>query len=98
MARKIAGKINQPPVQADFNNIGLAGYSRQVMGIFYRLHGSNPANGNAWPPLHFSKRGNSRFDPKGGLGVLCIGQTLAGAMMEVFDDPSNTLQSSAGAC
>ena len=85
MGKKIAGKINQPPAQADFDAIALAAFCRQVQGVFYRLHGSDPA-GNAWPPLHFSKRGNSRFDSRGGVGALCIGQTLAGAMMEVFDD------------
>ena len=85
MGKKTAGKINQPPAQADFDKIALAGFCQNVSGVFYRLHSSDPA-GNAWPPLHFSKRGNSRFDPKAGVGTLCVGETLAGAMMELFDD------------
>ncbi len=86
MAKKTPGKLNQPPVQADFDGIDLERFCRPVEGVFYRLHETHPATGMAWPPLHFSKRGNSRFDPRGGVGALCIGQTLVGAMMEVFDD------------
>jgi hypothetical protein len=86
MGKKIAGKLNQPPAQVDFNGLPLSVLCGHVTGIFYRLHSSDPATGNAWPPLHFSKKGNSRFDSTGGVGALCIGDTLAGAMMEVFDD------------
>lgn len=85
MSKKTAGKLNQPPVQADFNKIALGGCCQRVGGVFYRLH-STDTIGNPWPPIHFSKRGNSRFDPVTGAGSLCMAETLAGAMMELFDD------------
>lgn len=85
MGKKTAGKLNQPPSQADFNTIALGGLCRNITGVFYRLHSTDPT-GNAWPPVHFSKRGNSRFDPTTGIGTLCVAASLAGAMMEVFDD------------
>lgn len=88
MRKKTAGKINQPPEQADFDKINLTGFCTQVQVVFYRLHSTNlgDPNGNPWAPVHFSKRNNTRFDPKSGVGTLCVGETLAGAMMEVFDD------------
>jgi hypothetical protein len=86
MRKKIAGKLNTPPAQADFDVIPLGSLCRKVGGIFYRLHSTNPETGEPWPPLHFSRRGNSRFDPKSGVGTLCIAKTLPGALMELFDD------------
>lgn len=88
MGKKIAGKINQPSQQAVFDKIALAGFCIPVQAVFYRLHSTNPgdSDGNPWAPVHFSKRNNTRFDPKFGVGTLCLGETLAGAMMELFDD------------
>jgi hypothetical protein len=86
MQRKIAGKLNQPPAQDEFDTIPLAGLCLPVEGAFYRLHSLNRATWAPWPPLHFSRRGNSRFDAKDGVGALCVAQSLAGALMELFDD------------
>ncbi len=86
MGKKIAGKLNQPPAQADFNDLPLASFCRKRSGVFYRLHSVNRATGDPWDPLHFSQRGNSRFDPAGGVGTLCVAMTLAGGLMELLDD------------
>jgi hypothetical protein len=86
MRKKIAGKLNQPPAQAEFDRLPLADFCRQVDGVFYRLHAPDPATGEPWPPLHFSRRGNSRFDPKVGVAALCVAEKLPGALMELFDD------------
>ena len=83
MGKKIAGKINQPPKQVDFDKIGLADFCKQVSGEYYRLH-STDSQGSTWPPLDFSRRGNSRFDPKSGVGRFAL--EMAGVMMELFDD------------
>jgi len=57
-----------------------------VAGVFYRLHPRNPATGLPWPAVFFSQRGASRFDPVQGVGTLCLGDSLAGAMLEMFGD------------
>lgn len=54
--------------------------------MFYRDHGLNPSTGQPYPPIHFSQRATSRFDPKTGPGTLCLADRLAVALMEVFDD------------
>ena len=86
MAEKIAGRLNPPPSQAEFDAIPLAGLCSYVSGAAYRLHATNPETGAAWPPVHFSRRGGSRFDPSAGIGTLCLGETFAGALMELFND------------
>jgi hypothetical protein len=53
--------------------------------LFYRLHGTAP-NGKPHSPIFFSRLGRSRFDPIDGLGTLCLGRSLAGVLMEIFDD------------
>ncbi len=57
-----------------------------VSGVFYRLHPRNPATGLPWPAVYFSQRGASRFDPVQGLGTLYLGDSLAGALLEMFGD------------
>ena len=57
-----------------------------VAGVFYRLHPRNPAIGHPWPAVYFSQRGASRFDPVPGVGTLCLGDSLAGAVLEMFGD------------
>jgi hypothetical protein len=61
-------------------------YLQAVSGIFYRLHPCNPATGQPWPAVHFSRRGASRFDPVPGIGTLYLGDSLAGAVLETFGD------------
>lgn len=86
MGKKTPGKLNQPPPQAEFDRFALAGLCRKCHGTFYRLHGTDPATGDPWPAIYFSKRAHSRFDPVGGVGALCLAETFAGALMELFDD------------
>ena len=86
MRKKTPGKIHPPPPQTDFDKLDLKRLCVPVGGIFYRVHGLDPSTGNPFPPIHFSRRGTSRFDPTGGIGTLCVGKSLAVALMEVFDD------------
>src|ERR1700684_3015800 len=86
MPKKTPGKVNAPPDQAEFDRLPISRFCRQIDGIFYRLHSINPTTSKPWPPLHFSKRGNTRFDPTAGIGTLCVAKTLSGALMEIFDD------------
>jgi hypothetical protein len=86
MAKKIAGRLNHPPGQPDFDPIPLAGYCVERSGVFVRLHSINRATGAPWDPVHFSRRATSRFDPKGGVGALYLAESLPGALMELFDD------------
>jgi hypothetical protein len=46
----------------------------------------NPATNGPWPPIYFSTSGNTRFDPVGGIGTMCVGESLGGAILEKFDD------------
>jgi len=73
-------------LQADFHKLDLKPLCVPVGGVFYRVHGLDPSTGNPFHPIHFSKRGTSRFDPIRGIGTLCLGKSLTVALMEVFDD------------
>jgi hypothetical protein len=84
--KKVAGKVTSPPSQADFNKRPLGKYCRTVTGIFRRLHVINPETSQPWPPIYFSTAGYTRFDPVRGIGTMCVGESLGGAMMEKFDD------------
>jgi hypothetical protein len=84
--KKVAGKVTPPPSQADFNKRPLGKYCRSVTGMFRRLHVINPATRQPWPPIYFSRAGNTRFDPVGGIGTMCVGESLGGAILEKFDD------------
>jgi hypothetical protein len=86
MRNKTPGKLNAPPSQDVFNRLPLAKFSGPFRGVFYRLHSLNRSTGTHWPAIYFSKRGKTRFDPINGLGSLYFGSSLAGAMMEMFDD------------
>ena len=86
MKLKAAGKLNAPPSQADFDAVPLEAFCRIESGVFHRLHSSNPITGDAWPAVHFSVMGTTRFDPAGGRGTLYLARKLGGAIMEVFDD------------
>jgi len=86
MAKKTPGKLNKPPPQAEFDQLNLEALCGEEDGIYYRLHSIDGKTGNPWPPLHFSKRGTTRFDPSDGVGTLYLAQSLQGALMEIFDD------------
>jgi hypothetical protein len=83
---KAAGKVATPPAQADFDKIPLLDYCRIETGLFRRLHVLKPRTKKPWPAVYFSTAGITRFDPVGGAGTMCVGQSLGGAMMEKFDD------------
>ena len=97
MRKKTPGRISLPSSQSEFDKIRLKRFCVPVQGLFQRVHGLNPSTGNPYPPIHFSRLGNSRFDPKGGIGTLCIGNSLAVALMEVFDDSWGAVGTSARA-
>jgi RES domain-containing protein len=86
MPLKTPGKLNLPPPQATFDELPLESWCGQRSGVYYRLHSRAPATGKPWPPIHFSQSGRSRFDPVDGPGTLYLGETLAAALLEVFDD------------
>ena len=86
MPKKTPGKLDLPPAQDAFDKLPLGKLSGPVKGVFYRLHSLNPATGKAWPPIFFSKRGTTRFDPATGVGTLYMGSSLVGALLEMFDD------------
>jgi hypothetical protein len=86
MALKTPGKLNAPPPQTTFDGLPLARWCGKRMGVYYRLHSRNPASGKPWPAVFFSKSGRSRFDPIDGPGTFYVGETLAGVLMEAFDD------------
>ena len=86
MPKKTPGRPNPPPPQADFDKLDLKRFCVPLGGIFYRVHGREPSTGNPFHPIHFSRRGTSRFDPTRGIGTLCVGKSLPVALMEVFDD------------
>lgn len=84
--RKVAGKVRTPPSQSQFDNLPLRKYCLSETGIYRRLHVIDPATGDPWPAIFFSKQGRTRFDPAGGAGTMCVGTSLGGAMLEKFDD------------
>ena len=83
---KAAGKVATPPPQTDFDKIPLGDYCRTESGLFRRLHVLKPGTTDPWPAVYFSTRGTTRFDPARGIGTMCVGQSLGGAMMEKYDD------------
>jgi hypothetical protein len=86
MPKKTPGKLQPPSPAAEFNQLPLAKWCGPVSGVYYRLNSTNPAAGQPWPAVFFSRQDRSRFDPAAGPGTLCIGPSLAGAMLEIFDD------------
>jgi hypothetical protein len=84
--QKIPGKISAPPSQPVFDLLPVKKWCASVRGVFYRLHSIDLKTGKMWPAVSFSQRGTTRFDPSAGVGSLYLGETLSGAMMEVFDD------------
>lgn len=86
MPKKIPGKLNPPPTQAQFDRLPVKNWCAPVQGIFHRLHSFDRATGEPRPAVSFSQRGSSRFDPANGVGTLCLGESLAGVLLEVFDD------------
>jgi hypothetical protein len=83
---KAAGKVATPPPQSEFDKLALRNCCRTESGFFRRLHVLNPGTKGPWPAVYFSTSGATRFDPPGGVGTMCMGQTLGGAMMEKYDD------------
>jgi RES domain len=71
---------------ADSRIHSLAKWCNSGEGVFYRLHGLDPRLKKPWPPVYFSRDGRTRFDPTAGPGTFYVGETLAGVLMEVFDD------------
>ena len=86
MPKKTPGSLHPPPPKDEFNDLPLRMALATVSGVFYRLHPRNPATGLPWPAVFFSQRGASRFDPKEGVGTLYLGESLAGAVLEMFGD------------
>lgn len=86
MPPKTPGKLNFPPPQNEFDQLPLAQWCVSVQGVFYRLHSLNRTTRKPWPPTHFSQAGRTRFDPANGPGTFYVGETLAGVMLEIFDD------------
>lgn len=86
MAKKTPGRLNPPSPQAEFDKLPLNDWSRIVTGVFYRIHPLDPSTRKPYGAVYFSKMGCSRFDPVNGLGTVCLAESLAGAIMEKFDD------------
>ena len=84
--KKTPGKLNLPVLQAEFDRLPLASCCRSRHGVFYRLHSTDPKTGRAYHPIYFSQAGRSRFDHPASPGTVCIGDSLAGVLMEIFDD------------
>jgi hypothetical protein len=83
---KTPGKLNPPPLQAEFDRLPLTSWCFIGEGVFYRLHGLDKSRGKPWPPVFFSRPDKTRIDPAAGPGTFYVGETLAGVLMEVFDD------------
>jgi hypothetical protein len=86
MPKKTPGKLNAPSPKAAFDQLPLGKLCVPVKGVFYRLHAFDPGTRAPWPPIFFSRRGSTRFDPVRGTGTLYLGSTLVGVLMEIFDD------------
>lgn len=50
----------------------------------WRFHGHEAKTGLPYGPVHFSKADTSRWNSSGGPGVLCVGRTFAGSLLEYF--------------
>jgi hypothetical protein len=86
MPLKTPGDVNPPPSSAEFNKLPLDHWCRDLKGLYFRLHTVNRSTGKLWHPIHFSRRGTTRFDPPTGPGTLYVGETIGGALLEIFDD------------
>jgi len=86
MPKKTPGKLKPPPAQRAFNRLPVRNWCATVRGVFHRLHSLDPATGRPRRPVSFSQRGHTRFDPVKGVGTLCLGESLSGVLLEVFDD------------
>jgi hypothetical protein len=86
MALKTPGRLNAPPAQATFDALPLDHWCGVLEGVYYRLHTLDAATGKPRPPVYFSQRGASRFDPADGPGTFYVRETLAGVLLEVFND------------
>jgi hypothetical protein len=86
MPKKTPGKLNPPPPAAEFNKLPLYSWCGLREGFYLRLHRVNRSTGKPWHPIHFSRRGASRFDPPTGPGTLYVGESIGGILLEVFDD------------
>lgn len=63
----------------------------------WRLHGHDAKTGRPYDPVHFSKADTSRWNSSGGPGVLCVGRTFAGSLLEYFSrDWPSVLEPSGG--
>jgi hypothetical protein len=97
MPKKTPGSLQSPRPPDEFNRLPLRRLLDTVSGVFYRLHPRNPATGLPWPAVFFSRRDASRFDPTRGVGTLYLGDSLAGAVLEMFGDRLEPL-GSLGVC
>jgi len=86
MSKKTPGKLQPPPVAAEFDKLPIAKWCKSAEGVFYRLHSTDPTTGKPWSAVFFSQYDRTRFDPVDGPGTLYVGESLAGAMLEIFDD------------
>jgi RES domain-containing protein len=86
MAKKTPGELHPPPLTKEFNELPLARLCVLESGLLYRLHSTNVETETPWPAVFFSRRGATRFDPAEGVGTLYAAKSLAGAVLEVFDD------------
>lgn len=86
MAKKTPGRLNEPPSETEFNRLKIAQFCEPKSGVLYRLHSTDPSTGSPWPPVFFSRRGKTRFDPANGVGTLYVAISLSGAILEIFDD------------
>ena len=86
MPLKTPGDLNPPPSSAEFNKLPLHHWCGDREGLYFRLHTVNRSTGKPWHPIHFSRRGATRFDPPTGPGTLYVGETIGGVLMEIFDD------------
>lgn len=93
MPRKTPGNLSPPPPAEVFARLPLGRLCRKVGGVYQRLHSRNPETGELWPPVFFSQRGTSRFDPAEGVGTLCIADSLAGALLEMIGDQLEPVES-----
>jgi hypothetical protein len=87
MPKKEPGKLHSPVPQSDFDRIDLQAMTCAVRPRrYYRLHGTDPSTGKPYECIYFSQKGSTRFDPPTGPGTMCVGETLPGILLEVFDD------------
>lgn len=59
---------------------------KAAKGTHIRIGRNSSVKGKFRDPIYFSVKGTTRFDPVGGLGTLYVGESLAGALLEVRND------------